>query len=323
MRFLIGWLLIFGFMSAEAAPQCSFVFSETIKEESSKENLDSISQKMDQFIFSGSPENLQDVFKNSPWFLQKYKTWRLKRLLNQIHDLDSMSEFDVSVFAYKLDQLVLMQAAESSPEFLKKLSSSEKIILSAARRSLIENGLIDFMKVFKDENTSSVFWQKLNKAFSVAFDYQYWRWMNPFYMSKLVGASLPPELAQKIALDGLNAHRAEAEKYLPLLKTKNYFNQFSKIYNYTILISLFTVFPYMTNYYYEQKVAQGAQSAVAALNPLKLRSEELLTSIRSHHTLMEVQIQNYQELYKAKYGHLPTDEQMQKVREYFIHSQKK
>jgi hypothetical protein len=117
---------------------------------------------------------------------------------------------------------------------------------------------------------------QIYKVLDVATSWKYWRWsMAYFNMPKFFGTSLPPELAHKILLEGLDKHKKEVEKYLPQIKSKAYFNTFSRIYNRALVTALFTVVPYMTHQYYTEQMKLAAKDALEALKPLLETTQEM------------------------------------------------
>ncbi|MEQ1724035.1 MAG: hypothetical protein ABL930_12735, partial [Pseudobdellovibrio sp.] len=209
-------------------------------------------------------------------------------------------------------KLAFAETIESNADYAKKLSGSEKAALSEARRSLMSDGIIKHFDLNRERKGILA---KTGKALSVATSWKYWRWsMAWLVMPKLVGQSLPPELAHKILLEGLDAHRAEVEKYMPYIKTRDGFNKFSKVYNYTVLVALFTVVPYLTHGYYVEQMQLGVEQAKQIYAPLVQNTFDMAQVDQ----LMQKELgalDKYIESYNLKYGHMPTDAQLDQVRQ--------
>lgn len=129
-------------------------------------------------------------------------------------------------------------------------------------------------------------------------------------MPKLVGVALPPELAHKILLEGLSAHRTEVERYLPQIRNRSFFNTFSKVYNMALIASLFTVVPYLTHDFYQEQIKIGEANALQVFAPLLHTTQEMAKVDQ----LMQKEVgalEKYVEAYRQEYGSEPTSEQIE------------
>lgn len=268
--------------------------------ESAIEILNIINEKYSRKIFTSSvDENIQQSSSVS----RSYKLFKLKRMFRNLEKNGSgFDNFELSTFVYKLDKLAFADAIE------KDISRAEKTVLSEARRSLMSEGII---RHFELDKSQSGFFKKFGVYFSVASSWKYWRWSFAWMgMPKLVGTALPPELAHKILLEGLDAHRAEVERYLPQIRNRAFFNSFSKVYNIAVVASLFTVVPYLTHDFYQEQIKIGQENALKVFAPL------LQTTIEMSKVDQQLQrevgaLERYVEAYRQKYGTEPTLEQIE------------
>lgn len=268
--------------------------------ESAVEILSIINEKYSQKLFTSAvDENIQQ----SSFLARSYKLFKLKRMFRNLEKNGSgFDNFELATFVYKLDKLAFADAVE------KDLSRSEKMVLSEARRSLMSEGIIRHFELDKAKNG---FFKKFGYYFSVASSWKYWRWSFAWMgMPKLVGTALPPELAHKILLEGLDAHRTEVEKYLPQIRNRSFFNTFSKVYNFALVASLFTVVPYLTHDFYQEQMKIGQENALQVFAPLLQSTNEMakLDQVIERETGA---LEKYVEAYRQKYNAEPTPEQIE------------
>lgn len=305
-KYLVALAFLFINLSIEAAPRCLDLF----KRPSAIEILNDINEKYSHQLFSKSiDENIQQ----SSVMARSYKLFKLRRMFRDLEKNGSgFDKYEVARFVYKLDKLAFAEVIENNAAFGKKLNAFEKAALSDSRRSLVSEGIIKYFELDKEKTG---FWQKSGHLFSQATSWKYWRWSTAWLvMPKLVGNSLPPELAHKILLEGLDAHRQEVEKYMPLIKSKDYFNKFSKIYNYTVVTALLTVVPYLTHSFYVEQMQIGAEQARLILEPLTQTTHDMAQLDQ----LMQKELgalDKYIEAYNMKYGHMPSEAQLEQVRQ--------
>ncbi len=294
-KYFVALSLLVISLSTRAAPLCSELFQR----ESAIEILTTINEKYSQQLFDRSiDENIQ----KSSALARSYKLFKLKRIFKDLEKNGrGFDNFELASFVYKLDKLAFADAVETD------LSFTEKRILSEARRSLLSEGII---KHFGLDNPKSGFFKKFGFYFSQSLSWKYWRWSTAWLgMPKLVGIALPPELAHKILLEGLDAHRVEVEKYLPQIKNRGFFNVFSKVYNVALITSLFTVVPYMTHDFYQEQMKLGQENALQVFAPLLQTSREMAQV----NQLMQREsgaLEKYVAAYTEKYGIEPTQEQI-------------
>lgn len=310
MKYIICLVFLFLHLSTQAAPVCSALFER----ESANQILTEINDKYSQQLFS---ESIDENIQKSSVILKSYKLFKLKRLFKKLErDGQEFDMHDLSSFVYKLDKLAFAEAIEANADYGKKLTTAERAALSEARRSLLADGIIKHFSLDKERNG---FWKKFGYYFSQTTSWKYWRWASAWLvMPKLVGGSLPPELAHKILLEGLDAHRAEVEKYLPQIKTKSFFNKFSKAYNLAVVASLFTIVPYLTNNFYQEQMQLGQQQAQQILAPLVQNTHDMAKVDQMMQKELGA-LEKYIEAYQIKYGHQPSEEQIEQVRQ-IIHA---
>lgn len=268
--------------------------------ESAIEILNIINEKHSQKLFSTSiDENIQ----RSSFISRSYKLFKLKRLFRNLEkNGNGFDNFELATFVYKLDKLAFADAVE------KNLSRTEKTVLAEARRSVMSEGII---RHFELDKAKSGFLKKFSLYFSVASSWKYWRWSFAWMgMPKLVGTALPPELAHKILLEGLDPHLTEVEKYLPQIRNRSFFNTFSKVYNVALVASLFTVVPYLTHDFYQEQIKIGQENALQVFAPLVQTTNEMAKV--DQQMLREIgALEKYVEAYRQKYNADPTPEQIE------------
>lgn len=290
-------LLIFlAGLSTQAKISCSAL----LQRHSSIEIFSIINDRYSHTLYKNS---LDEIIENSSAIARRYKLFKLRRMLTHLEQNGSgFDRFELSSFVYKLDRLALADAVES------RLSSTEKNVLADARKSLLSEGII---RHFDLERSKTGLLQKMGVYFSVATSWKYWRWSFAWMgMPKLVGSALPPELAHKILLEGLTPHRAEVEKYLPQIRKRYFFNRFSKVYNWALVASLFTVVPYLTHDYYQEQMKIGEANAVQVFAPL-LQTTHDMAKVDQMAQREIGALEKYIEAYKVNFGEEPSVEQIE------------
>ena len=129
-------------------------------------------------------------------------------------------------------------------------------------------------------------------------------------MPKLVGTALPPELAHKILLEGLDKHIKEVERYLPQIRNRRFFNTFSKVYNLALVASLFTVVPYLTHDFYQEQMKIGQENALQIFAPL-LNTTQEMSKVDQLMLRESGALEKYVEAYRLKYQAEPTIAQIE------------
>ena len=268
--------------------------------ESGIEILNIINEKYSQKLFTSS---VDEKIQQSSFVSRGYKLFKLKRMFRNLEKNGSgFDNFELASFVYKLDKLAFADAVE------KNLSRAEKTVLSEARRSVMSEGII---RHFELDKSKSGFFKKFGQYFSVATSWKYWRWSFAWMgMPKLVGTALPPELAHRILLDGLDAHRTEVEKYLPQIRNRAFFNTFSKVYNIALVASLFTVVPYLTHDFYQEQMKIGQENALKVFAPL-LQTTVEMSKVDQLMQRETGALEKYVEAYREKYNAEPTPEQIE------------
>ena len=302
---LAALFLIFYTLGAGAALQCRSLIAPP----TAQEFLQEINDRHAQQLFTTTP---QEKFKSSFYLSQKFKLFRLKRMMKNLEkNARGFDDYDLNKFVYKLDRLAFADSVANDPSSGNKYSRAELAVVADARRSLLADGIIRYFEI---DTTRSTLWKKSMHYLGQAVSWKYWRWSQAaFYMPKFMGKSLPPALAEKILLEGLNRHRTEVERYIPAIRGRTYFNQFSRFYNTAVLVSLFTVVPYLTHNYYVSQTQAGERNAVAMMAPLVETSDQM-----AHTNFLEQKengaLEKYAEAYADKYGEEPTPAQLEEVR---------
>ncbi|AZZ36959.1 hypothetical protein CIK05_09190 [Bdellovibrio sp. qaytius] len=305
MKFILAALLLITTLSAEASFQCLDLFKKP-----AAEILEDINNENSNFLYQ---ENISDNFAQSSLIKQKYNLYKLKKMFKELDKQgQKFDQHDLAIFVYELDKLAFANSISDKSELNKKLTYSDKKTLSDVRRRLLMDGISKYLPIPKS-NTG--FWRKFFYYFSEAFSVKYLRWTTAqLWMPKLYGPQIPLELAKKIALDGLEAHQKEVEKYIPSVNRKAYFNAFSKTYNILIVTSLFTVLPYLTHDFYVEQMKIGEQAAVQMLNPIVESTREMANTdyiLQKEEMTLEIYAQKFTE----KHGRAPTDQELNLVRE--------
>lgn len=293
----ILFLILFT-LNTWAAPKCSIYFAP-----SAVDILTEINQNHENKIFQNSiDENIQNSF----WLSRAYKLFKLKRILKNLEkEGANFDQFELNKFVYKLDMLAFSNAAEP------KLSKYELEVLSEARRSVLQQGIARFFKLDKPKTGFKKYLSYLTPAVS----WKYWRWSTAMLgMPKLVGTSLPPELAHKVLIEGLETHRAEVEKYLPQIRGRQFFNLFSKSYNMAVILSLFTIVPYMAHDYAQVQMEIGNDRAIQIWQPLVKSTQEM--ALVNQISEKEIgALENYISLFTTKHGRVPDQNEIELARQ--------
>lgn len=265
-KLLLSCLITFVCVGAEAQLRCQDVHRPV----EAKEWLNSLNEKYDKILFEISlEENIEQSFLP----IKKYRLFQLRRMLKDLNKNGSrFDSYELEDFVYRLDKLAFNRKSNENADLENKLTAKDKQILSDVRRALLADGIV---KTFGLESKKSGMWRKFYGHFSKAFSWRYLRWLSPLKLQKMVGIALPLELAQKIAWEGIDAHRGEIEKYLPKIRTRAVFNQFSKAYNVLVLSALLAVVPYLTYDFHQESMAQGQAVASQSLEGLVQISGEL------------------------------------------------
>ena len=306
LKYFFALSFLFLTLSTQAAPKCLALFER----QSAIEILNTINEKYSEQLFAKAVD--ENILQSS-FVVRSFKLFKLKRMFRNLEkNGQSFDQYELSQFVYKLEKLALAETIDANADYGKKLTSYEKSVLAESRRALVADGIIKHFGLDKERKG---FFQKFGYGFSQATSWKYWRWATAWMlMPKLVGNALPPELAHKILLEGLNVHRSEVEKYMPQIKGRDFFNKFSKVYNYAVVISLFTVVPYMTHSYYVEQMKIGQEQAQQILAPLSQTAHDMAQVDQ----LMQKEIgalDKYIESYNEKYGKMPTEEQIEKARQ--------
>jgi len=263
-----------------------------------------------------SRDYYQPVFKK---ITSRYYHFKIKRILDKINEMDQNIKTTAEVDRYELDILVdklLKLTFLNDPEVFKESSILDRDIIFNARKSVLSQGLVNYLfkdvrQTFKKETKIKIVFELILKPFKD----EYFRWTYAFLVApKLKGSVLPAALAEKVLLDGLDAHRAELAPYLKTVHGKYVFNKLSSFYNWFIVLSLVSVIP-VTLYYYHQARDEGIDKAVKQLSAVELStrkaaetSAELITA-QLHYANV---VKNLEE----KYNRNLTPEETAKVRIY-------
>lgn len=287
--------------------------------------IETLNQEYPGFFYR---DNLNENFDKSFWLKKKWHLFKLTRMLksfdksvqksivkstvksnkdNSSNNVSYLDAHEIYNFVYDLDRLLYASEKYDTKE--------ARQITSEARRRLLMDGVAKYFNIRSDKSS---FWM----TFSGVFSQKYFRWLAmPSYMSKSVGLTLPVDLAKQIAIDGLESHRQQVEKYLPIIRTRAGFNQFSGWYNRLVLISLFTVVPYITNQFYQEQMKLGDQQAMALFEPV-VQTTAKMAQVDHQQEKIKIIMQIYQNHFLEKHGRLPTADEMSAVRTMLMQKQR-
>lgn len=297
--------ILFLSLTTGAAPSCQAIFER----KTTQDFLAQINEKYGHIFYQKSiDENIQKSF----YLSKKIKLYKLARMLKKLEKRsDSYDAHDISQFVFKLDRLAFADTILNNPELSAQVSKRDQLILSEARRSVLTDGIV---KYFEIDQSHTTFWKKMLFYLSESTSWKYWRWTQAMiYMPKLMGVSLPKDLAEKLLIDGLDEHRAELERYVPAVKSRAYFNSFSKLYNSAVVAALLTVVPYMTHSYYVEQMKIGEANAAQILQPL-VKTTEDMAQINYLDMKESGAVEKYIEAYTVKYGTAPSLEQVSQAK---------
>lgn len=300
MKFILAFLLLFQTLTLQASSlQCESLFTQRTGEELILE----INSKYNHKILNS--EQIYVHFEQLGYLRRHLATFKLKRTLKKLTTENSAPDlFEIYEITHKIDQLLLSYARNG-----QNLSAAENKALSEAQRKLLSEGLLQYFSNQKNP-TNSKYLKILSSTFSYIFNSKYWRWVqSPIIMPKLVGLSIPKELAEKVLLEGLEKHKAEVKKYIPLIETRAVFNKFSTIYNWMIVASVFTVLPYLTHQFYLEQVKIGEAKAVEIFKPLAETTKEMAEVNYALEKELGA-LEHYKKAFLEKYGRELTPEEI-------------
>ena len=195
---------------------------------------------------------------------------------------------------------------------VKTLSVKDRAIYLQARHSLVSQGLEKFFfdsVTYQNRSLKKKFYDAVMAPFSMV----YMRWTTAWMMMpKLNGSIIPLELAQKMAWDGLEAHRKELESYSLNSQFKNSFNLFSKVYNWSIVSAVFIGLPVYSHFVYQDLVQKGNQQVQVLMAPLLEQSQKAAEA--DYQKMAIDKTKNHMlELFKAKYQREPNSEELKLI----------
>ena len=297
---MIKWflfLLLSFQLSTEARPLlCSSVLKGNSI--STVEKINQLNEKYDHIFFKG--DDVLEIYKNKPTIIRWYKTRKLKKQIDEIKNASGQTSYELKAAVYTLNRFAFMAAHQDLP-----LSFKEKAMVSDAQRVLLTEGLREHLQSQTTQQLSQSFLSKIWSGTKTTFHYLFhpilWRWsLAIFKMPHLVNQQMPVELAQKIAWEGLAPHQKEAQKYMPLISTTKGFNQFASIYNHALVISLFTVVPYVAHDQYVEFKAKGEHQAAELLRPTFESAKALNESVQNDTLQNKVYLRTLDMMEKAK-----------------------
>lgn len=242
------------------------------------DKIDQINELKGQgLIFSESlNQKLQSRDYYQPLFkkiVSRYYRFKIKKILNKINEMDQNIEPTAKIDNYELDILadrLLKLSFLNDPEVFKDVSILDRNIIFNARKSVLSQGLVNYL--FRDTRQSFKKETKIRIIFEVImkpFKDEYFRWSYAMFVApKLRGSVIPSALAEKILIDGLDAHRNEVTPYLMTVHGKFAFNKLSSFYNWFIVLSLVSIIP-VGLYYYKEARETGVKKAVNQLSQVE------------------------------------------------------
>ena len=324
LQFFIAFLFT---INTVASPlQCSNLFQspERGSIEFLANQIDQINESKGQgLIFSESlNQKLQSRDYNQPLFkkvISRYYRFKIKRILDKINDMDQNIDTAANIDRYELDIMVdklLRLSFLNDPNVFKESSIADRNIIFNARKAILSQGLVNYL--FKDSRQSFKKETKVKIIFELIlkpFKDEYFRWSYAFLIApKLKGSVLPSALAEKILIDGIDAHRAELQPYLTTVHGKFIFNKLSSFYNWVIVISLVSIVP-VSMYYYNQARDAGIKKAVSQLTNVELSTRKAAET-PAEVIKAEMHFANMVHNLERKYNRSLTSEELLKVRLY-------
>jgi hypothetical protein len=280
------FLFIFGFFlnsEAQIVTRCFNLFSSQKMGsiEYFAEFIDSLNKQSNTFLFEKSVAahihaNLTElVFTDR--VSARYRAFKLRRILNELKAADKFDTYDFENLSLKLERLTYL----TDPTVTDSMPSEDKIIYKQAQHSILSKGLENFLFDSNSHATRSMK-SKFFEALMVPFKDIYSRWYYSFLnMPKLNGAVLPFDLAMKIAWSGIENNKALLEPYFKSAKFKNYFNKFSKSYNWMIVTAIFAGIPAYVYYTYKTAIEKGHQHFASAMVPVEENIVQVQVSVHS------------------------------------------
>ncbi len=316
----VAWLILSLFLFSPFAwsqYQCHGIYQPR----TTQALIETLNEEYPGFFYQNS---LSENIEKSYWLKKKWQLFKLQRMLKSfdktvqksiVKKAKSKSEDKLSYldahelysFVYDLDRLLY------SKEQIE--NKQERQVVSESRRRLLLDGVGNYFSISSEK---AGFW----RYFSEIFSQKYLRWLAmPSYMSKSVGLTLPIDLAKLVAIDGLEPHRQQVEKYIPAIRTRAGFNQFSSVYNHLVLVSLFTVVPYVSNQFYQEQMKLGDQQAIAMFEPV-VQTTAKMAQVDHQQEKIQLMMQIYQNHFLQKYGRLPTDAETSAVQAVLVQREK-
>ena len=316
MRIFFIALLLMIQISSQAETLRCFDFFATHEKGTIQYNaefLDSLNQQNNQMLFSQSVLSSLQVDKNSAknYFDLTQKRWtafKLRRAVKQLNESGDWDRYDFDHFSKKLERFAFLMD-ESVPA---KLSSKDRVLFLQAQHSLLSQGLEKF---FFDTATyqNRSMRKKFFDAVMTPFNMVYMRWTTAWMiMPKLNGSVVPLELAQKIAWDGLDAHREELSKYRLNAEFKKTFNVFSVVYNWSVVTAVFVGLPVYAHFVYQDLVQKGNAQVQQIMAPLMEQSQKAAETDYQK-VASEKMKANMLELFRMKYQREPNADELKLI----------
>jgi len=319
-------VLILSLNTLASSLQCSNLFSQFNRGsvESLAYHIDLLNEsKANGQIFSQSLSGIlyqQSYYK--PSFKKVAKTYyqrKLKSILNELNKMDQNTDSTATIDQYELDILIdrlLRLSFINDPSINNQLSTYDKNIIFNAKKSILSYGLLnyffkDIRKMYKKETKIKIIFELILKPFRD----EYFRWTYAMLIApKLRGSVIPAALAEKILLDGLEAHRDELKPYLTTIHGKHIFNKLSSFYNWFIVFSIASIIP-AGMYYYNQIKQDGINKAVKQLHEVELSTRKT-AEITPEQIAAQFHLANMVNNLQIKYNRKLTSEEIEVIKKY-------
>lgn len=309
MRFILTsfFILMMSFNSGAAGLRCFNLFSKNEQGtiEYNAEFLDLLNTQADGALFQKKlSDSLETNLDDQNIFSQgvaRYRAFKLRRLVKKLNEAGNWDRYDFENYSKKIERLSFLM----DNSIAKNMSSRDQVLYRQAQHSLLAKGLENFFFDKQSKVNPSVR-QKIFQSIMVPFKDIYMRWTYAWMlMPKLNGAVIPVDLAMKVLWEGVDAHRAELQPYILRAQTKNFFNTFSVVYNWSLVTAIFVGLPIYSHYVYQDIQVRGNEQIKVLFQPLVEQSQAAAQKdyVEVSKTLMR---KNFYESFQAKYEREPT-----------------
>lgn len=272
------------------------------------EQIDRLNQDNHNLLFQKNlVESVNPLLKDKTLTTQvqlQYQSLKLKWLLRDLKSVEGFDKYDLENFSKKLERLAFL----TSSDVTKKMSLQDKSIYQQARHSLLVDGLESYF--FSNTNTPLSVRQKVFNLIMLPFQDIYFRWTYAlFYMPKLNGAIMPPEIAAEVLWKGVNNTRELTKPYLIQTQGKYFFNVFSSAYNWTLVSAIFIGLPAFSYLTFSDLTEKGEKQAVQLFTPM-LEHSKKSAEINYHELSKDKDEQYFYEEFKRQNNREPNQQEV-------------